>query len=106
MQPQAAHWDRGQCCVFGTSFEQLAVLIAHGVHKDIGSKDNHHKLFRRSVVPNYPWATLIFKWHYKLMKCPPKSLSLERKLVFTFISFEVYFLEYFSFAETWVSLFP
>lgn len=52
--------ERAQCYAFGTSFEQLAMLSEHGVHKGPGSKDNHHKLFRRNVAPKYPFATLVF----------------------------------------------
>lgn len=56
--------ESAQCCVLGSSFEQLAVLMEHGVHKGPGSKDNHHKLFTRNVAPKCPFATLIFEWSY------------------------------------------
>lgn len=79
--------ESAQCCVLGSSFEQLAALMEHGVHKGPGSKDNHHKLFTRNVAPKCPFATLIFEWSYKPVKWPSGCFSLRRKLIFTFILF-------------------
>lgn len=72
--------------MFGSSLEQLAVLIEHGVHEGVASKDNRHKLFRRSGSPSTLCNPHFFFFFFNgvTSEMPIKQLEFRVKACFYF----------------------